>query len=213
MTGSANHPHQFSRRCGVALVIAGALTILINVILTPLLHGRQFPPAVVPTTTLYLVRQSLSGVAALLLIFGSLGIHLVQREASRVFGALAFVAAFIGGCLLFAVEFADVFVLPAVAVASPETYVAIDKNPFMSIGFGSAAGLFATGWLLLSISVWRIRLLPRWAAITTFAGLFLIPLLQAPFGFPGGIVGNVVFGLGLMGLGRAMARLASPVTP
>jgi hypothetical protein len=208
-----NVGNRLSRRCGIALVFAGTLTILINGIVAPFMLARHLPPEVVPTTNIYLLRQSLSGLAALLLIFGCLGIHLVQREASGIFGAVAFVTAFIGGCLLFAVEFADVFILPAVAVASPETYVAIDKNPFMSIGFGSAAALFTIGWLLLAISVWRIRLLPRWAAITTFAGLFLIPILQAPFGFPGGIAGNVVFGLGLMGLGFAVATLASRVTP
>ena len=210
MSDVGNAGNQFSRGCGVALLLAGALTALINLILTPLLHGQHLPPEVVPSTNIYFLRQSLSGLAALLLIFGCLGIHFVQRSASGLFGAIAFLIAFVGGCLLFAVEFTDVFVLPAVARANAETYLAIDKNVFMSIGFAFVAGLFAIGWLLLSVTAWRTRLLPRWAAITTFAGLCLVPLLQASLGLPGGIAGNAVFGIGLIGLGFGVIKASPP---
>jgi hypothetical protein len=197
----------FNRRCGAALLFGGVLTILINAILSPLLLSEHSQPSLEPATTVFLVRQSASGLVALLLIFGSLGLHLAQRTASGVFGGIAFVTAFIGGCFLFGVEFTDVFVLRAVAQASADTYAAIDKNTFMTIGFASAAALFAIGWLLLSISVWRTGKLSRWAALTTFAGLFLIPALQAGLGVVGAIVGNAVFGIGLAGLGWALTKL------
>ena len=108
---------------------------------------------------------------------------------------------------MFAVEFTDVFVLRSVAQANADTYGIIDRNPFMTIGFASAAGLFTVGWLLLSVSVWRTGKLSRWAALATILGLFLIPGLQAALGWIGAIVGNGVFGIGLMGLGWALAKI------
>jgi hypothetical protein len=198
------------RGCGRALVLGGAAMILINVIATPLLPRAQ-GSAVVMSSGIFLVRQSASGLAALLLLFGCLGLHLAQRTAAGRFGAAAFVLTFVGGACLFAVEWANIFVLHALAQRSPETLAALDKNTLMNVGFASAAGLLAVGWLLLSVSLWRSNVLPRWAAATTFAGLFAIPALQAPLGLIGGIAGNVIFGVGLMGLGRALATGSSVI--
>ena len=199
----------FIRGCGLALVAGGALTILINLTFTPLLFRANMPPAIVPTTQLFLLRQSTSALAALLVIFGCLGIglHLTQRVGSGVGGTLVFLAALIGSCLVFAVEFCDVFVLPSVAQANPDTFLAIDKNMFMNMGMISGVGLFALGWLLLSGNVWRLNVLPRWAALATFVGLILIPGLQAPFGVVGAMIGNAVFGAGLAGLGWALHKI------
>lgn len=197
--------HGFIRGCGCALLLGGAVIILINVIATPLLPRHQ-GSAIVMSTGIFLLRESALGVAALLLLFGCLGLHLVQRMGSGVFGTAAFLASFVGGSFLFAVEWANVFVLRAVAQSNPDTLSALDKNSLLNIGFASAAGLFALGWLLLSLSLWRARVLPRWAALTTLAGLLSIPALQAtPLGLGGAIAGNVIFGVGLMGLGRALA--------
>jgi hypothetical protein len=195
----------FIRGCGRALLLGGALMILINVIVTPLLP-RQQGPAIVMASGIFLLRQSASGVAAMLLLFGCLGLYLAQRRISGRFGAAAFLVAFIGGASLFAVEWANIFVLRAVARLSPDTLGALDENVLMNVGFASAAGLLALGWLLLSLSLLRATVLPRWAAMTTLGGLFAIPILQAtPLGLIGGISGNVIFGAGLIGLGRALA--------
>jgi len=199
----------FIRGCGLALVAGGALTILINLILTPLLFRASIPPAIVPTTQLFLLRQSTSGLAAVLIIFGclGLGLHLRQRAGPGVGNTLVFLAALIGSCFVLAVEFCDVFVLRTVAQTNRETFVAIGKNPFMNIGMASGVGLFAVGWLFLSGNLWRLKLLPRWAALATFLGLILIPGLQAPFGVVGAMLGNSVFGAGLAGLGWALRRV------
>jgi hypothetical protein len=61
----------FIRGCGLALLLAGVLTILINVIVAPLMFSDH-TSAVRETTNIFLLRQSASGVAALLLIFGCL---------------------------------------------------------------------------------------------------------------------------------------------
>src|SRR5258706_12326086 len=109
----------FTRGCGRALLLGGALTILINVVITPLLPRDQGSAAAM-STGIFLLRQSASGVAALLLVFGCLGLHLVQRTVSGIFGAVAFFTAFLGGCLLFAVEWVDVFVLHPLAQTSAD---------------------------------------------------------------------------------------------
>ena len=102
------------------------------------------------------------------------------------------------------VEFADVFVLRAVAQIAPQTADALDKSSLLNTGFALGIGFFALGWLLIAINAWKTKLLPRWAAITTFAGLFLISILQALFGIGGAVIGNAVFGAGLIGLGWAL---------
>jgi hypothetical protein len=199
----------FIRGCGLALVAGGALTVLINLTFTPLLFRANIPPAIVPTTQLFLLRRSTSALAALLIIFGCLGVglHLRENAGPGLGSTLVFLAAFIGSCFVLAVEFCDVFVLRSVAQANPDTFLAIDKSLFMNMGMVSGVGLFALGWLLLSGNVWRTKLLPRWAALATFLGLILIPGLQAPFGVVGAMIGNALFGSGLAGLGWALRKI------
>jgi hypothetical protein len=196
---------QFIRSCGFALCLGGALTILINVVISPFMPPSTNGGAVM-LTNIYLLRQSASGVAALLLLAGSIGLHLAQRPASGWLGTIAFLISFVGGCSLFAVEFVDVFVLRAVAQVAPETVAPLDKATLMNIGFASAASLFALGWILLSITAWKTKMLPRRAAQATLLGLFLIPILQGTLGLAGAIVGNFVFGGGLIGLGWALTK-------
>jgi hypothetical protein len=69
----------FIRGCGLALLLAGVLTILINVIVAPLMFSDH-TSAVRETTNIFLLRQSASGVAALLLIFGCLGVERCGRK-------------------------------------------------------------------------------------------------------------------------------------
>lgn len=194
----------FIRRCGRSLLFGGALTILINVIATPLLRRNQ-ASTILASTDIFLIRQAASGVAALLLIFGCLGLHLAQRTTSGSFGAAAFLMSFIGGCFLFAVEWTNVFVLRALARSNPDAFRALDNDSLMNAGFVSALALFALGWLLLCVSLWRTGVLPRRGAVVTLAGLLAIPVLQATLGLGGAIAGSVVLGLGLMELGRALA--------
>jgi hypothetical protein len=196
----------FARGCGLALMLGGALLILINVILTPLLPTHQ-GEALMRTSAIYLFRLSASGVAAMLLLLGCLGVHLAQRSASGAFGTAAFLIAFVGNSLLVAVEWSNVFVLRALAQINPEALSALDKSTLMTTGFVSAAGLFGLGWLMLAVSIWRARMFAQWMPLTVIAGLILIPALGAtPLGMAGVIAGNVVFGLGLIGLGRALAK-------
>ncbi len=198
----------FIRGCGIALALGAVLLILINLILSPsYLRSSQQGEAIFRTSDIYLLRISAAVVDALLLLFGGLGLHLGQRSVSGRFGTVAFLVSFVGTILLFAVEWANLFVLRAVAQTSPETLSTLDKSSLMTAGVASGAGLFVLGWLLLSVSIWRANVFPRWAALTALAGLISIPTLGAtPLGLAGQIVGNVIFGVGLIGFAYSMAK-------
>lgn len=120
---------------------------------------------------------------------------------------MAFLVSFVGTILLFAIEWANLFVLRAVAQTSPEALSGLGRSSLVIVGFASGTGFFMLGWLLLAVSLWRSKVFPTWAAATTSAGLIAIPVLGVtPVGVAGQIVGNVVFGVGLIGLGRAMTK-------
>jgi hypothetical protein len=197
-----------TRFCGYALVTGGILTVLINLILTPLVFGGKVPPLVIPTTNLFLWRQSASLIAALAMVFGCLGLslHLIREATMSLFNVIVFVFALIGSCLVVAVEFCDVFILRTVAQTNSTTFAALDKSTFMNVGIASAVGLFAIGWILLSIATWRARRLPRWGVVAALGGLILIPVLQGGLGVAGAMIGNTVFGSGLAWLGWALGR-------
>lgn len=199
------------RSCSLGLMLGGGALILINVFLTPAyLAAFKKGEAVARTSRIYLVRIAAALVDALVLSYGCIGLYLAQQHASGPFGTIAFNVAFIGNALLFALEWANLFVLRTVAQTHPDTLAGLDKSRLLTMGFASGAGLFMLGWLLLAASTWQINVLPRWASLSTIAGLILIPVLGAtPLRTAGQVIGNVVFGVGLMGLGYSLFQLVS----
>ena len=202
-----------TRIFGIALVLGGGLLILLNVFLTPLLPMDQ-GEAVLRTSTIYFWRLSAAGVTAVLLLLGCFGVFFSHWKTVGVFGNIAFLVAFLGNSLLVAVEWSNVFVLRAVAQSSPEALGPLDNSTLMTVGFASAAGLFTLGWIMLATSAIMSRVFPLWVPIAVISGLILIPVLGAtPLGLKGAIVGNVVFGLGIMAMGWESARKGLESTP
>lgn len=201
--------NRFIRSCGVSLVLGGLLLVLVNVVFTPLLPVDQ-GDAATRTSTIYLVRLTLAGVAALLLLYGSAGIYLAEQKSAGLFHALAFGIAWVGTCLIVAVEWSNVFVLRPLAQANPAALEAVGDSTLVIVGFALSAGLFALGWLLLAVSTLRSSQFPRWTAIAIIAGLIAIPVLSAsPLGLMGAIIGNALFGLGIAGQGVALRRYSA----
>ena len=201
------------RGCGIALALGAALLILVNAILTPMQPLGQ-GEAVLRTSGVYAIRLAFAMVICLLLLFGSLGLHLAQRHRGGAFGFAAFLIAFLGTALLLCVEWANLFILRPLAQTTPRALGPLDKSTMVNVGFAATAALFALGWLLLSGSLWRAGIMPRWASITTAAGLLSIAVLGAsPLRMTGAIAGNVVFGLGLIGLGLALTKGMPGPTP
>ena len=198
--------NDYLRGCGLALVLGGGLLIFINVIITPsYLASFKQGEAVARASGIYLLRISLALVDVSLLLFGSTGLYLNHKAASGTFGTAAFLATFLGTSLLLAIEWSNLFVLRPVAQTSPEALGLLDKSSLMTAGSASGAGIFMLGWLLLAMSLWRANLSPQWAAPATIAGIILIPILGVtPLGVIGQVIGNVVFGLGLIGFGYSL---------
>ena len=198
--------NDYLRGCGLALVLGGGLLIFINVIITPsYLASFKQGEAFARTSGIYLLRISLALVDVSLLLFGSTGLYLNHKAASGTFGTAAFLATFLGTSLLLAIEWSNLFVLRPVAQTSPEALGLLDKSSLMTAGTASGAGIFMLGWLLLAMSLWRANLSPQWAAPATIAGIILIPILGVtPLGVIGQVIGNVVFGLGLIGFGYSL---------
>ena len=197
----------FLRLSGCALAFGGALTFLINAILTPFLpKGVLF--STVAASPIFLWRQSASALAAMLLLFGAVGLYLRQSKRSSWFGAVAFAIAFVGSALLVASEWDQIFETRDLALRAPATLNALDSGRGLSLsnlGALIAIGTFTVGWIALAGWTLRIGVFPRRAAALVVAGFFLIPLLHAALpGSSGDILGNGVLGAGWLWLGMDM---------
>ena len=164
------------RAAGLALIGAGVLSVVVNSVLTPLLpRGTSF--AQTAASWVFAWRQGAASVCALLLLFGTVGLHLRLSERAGKPGAVAFGLAFCGSALLLGVEWAQLFDIRDFARGALDTLNALNatRGPSLSdIG----------GLIVLSIFSMVI------------GGFFLIPILQPPFpGLLGAIVGNVVLGV------------------
>jgi hypothetical protein len=196
------------RWSGGALAAGGALTLLINAVLTPLLAAHA-PFAEIAASPLFVWRQGASALAAVCLLFGAVGLHLRQAARAGRFGALAFALAFLGGALLFAMEWGEVFVVHPLAVAAPQALPALEPahGPGLyDIGAMIAFSAFALGWILLAIATLRAGVLPRAAAWLVIAGLLAAPLLGAALHVWGAVAGDAILGAGWFWLGLDVAR-------
>lgn len=201
----------FVRCAGLALALGGALTLIVNAVLTPLVPAHE-PFAKTASSWVFLWRQGASALAAVLLLLGSVGLHLRQAGRTGRFGALAFAVAFLGGGLLLAAEWADVFLVRTLALRAPEALRALEGDhgpgPY-DVGAMAAVGIFAIGWIALAASTLRAGVLPRRAAWLVIAGLLSTPLLAAVLpGAWGAVVGNGVLGAGWLWLGHGLRRSA-----
>ena len=185
---------------GLALAVGGLLTFLINAFLTPLLpKGSEAPAA----SSIFLWRQVASGVAAALLLYGSIGLYLAQARAMGTWGTLAFSFAFVGSALLLAMEWGEVFIVRTLALRSPQALRGLEGGPGLSpydLGAMIAFGAFTLGWLAFGIATLCGGVLPRRGSWILIAGFVLIPLLGWARLW-GAIVGNAVLACGWVMLG------------
>jgi multisubunit Na+/H+ antiporter MnhG subunit len=196
------------RWMGIALACGGALTFLANALLTPFLPTGA-PYAQIVLSPVFPWRIGVAAIAAALLLFGSVGVYLAQAQRIGRFGAFAFVVAFLGTALLLATEWIQLFDIRDIAFRAPDTLNKLNargQGPSLGdVGALIALSLFTLGWIMLAIATVRARAFPRNAAILVIAGFFAIPMLQAPFGITGAILGNFVLGAGFFQMGRYLA--------
>jgi hypothetical protein len=197
----------FQRWSGIALISGGALTLLINLFLTPFLpqHAALAEVAALPV---FPWRQGASALAMLLLLFGCVGLY--QRQAGKAgsFGAMAFIIAFVGTALALSIEWNETFLVRDLAFQAPDALRALDVRHGMGpydVGTLIALGCFAIGWIMLAVSTILCGG-PRWAAGILIVGFFLNPLLSAlTHGATWALViGACIPGVGWLLLGKAL---------
>ncbi len=128
------------------------MTFLINAGLTPFLP-RGAPFVEVAASTVFLLRQGLSGVAAVLLLFGTVGLYLRQAGRDGRFGGAAFALAFLGSALLVAHEWSEVFLVRDLALRAPDALRALEapgRPGLYDVGAMIALGTFTAGWIALA---------------------------------------------------------------
>jgi hypothetical protein len=189
---------------GVALLTGGALTILINAGLTPFLQSDA-PDAVTAASAVFLWRQSLSALAAILLLAGAIGLYLRHADQAGRLGAIVFMITFVGSVMLFANEWCQVFFVRGLALTAPAVLEELDaaKGPsLLDLGAMIALVTFALGWILFSISMLLGSVYKRRGPILVITGFIGMPILGAFLPYPwGAIIGNAVLGAGWLVLG------------
>lgn len=205
----------FSVATGASLCLAGLLLIGINAVLFPMLPQGAF--AELAASDVFFIRQILASVTALLMLFGVIGLHLVQMHRSGVFGAISFVLAVVGAVVLFSVEWNQAFTVRDFALQAPATLEAVEDaeglTPF-DIGALIASSLFFLGWLLFAVSLFFAKVFSRVGAALVAIGFFVAPILStAQVAGPVAVVGSsIVIGVGWLLLGVSLVRpgLGSP---
>ena len=196
----------FIRSSGAALICAGALIVIVNAVITPLLpRGGTLADTV--SSTSFLCRQTLAALAALCLMFGAIGLYLRQARLSGRAGAVAFVLALSGSALLLATEWTQIFEVRDLGLRAPDTLNRLDAEGMAldDIGALIAFATLVLGWLALAVVSHRSRLFPRRATTLVIAGFFATPFLSAALPpLVAGAIGNTILGAGFIWLGRSL---------
>jgi hypothetical protein len=189
---------------GLALILSGILIVVVNAWLTPMLPAHDFAAAA--ASPIFIARQGLSALTALLLLFGVVGLNAMRRPG--VFGGLSYLLAVSGCALLLAMEWSQLFIVHTLAVRAPEALAQIDNGEGLAwsdIGALGAFAAFSLGWTLLSVSLLFSRIGAATGAWLVIAGMFLTPALGA-LGIWAAAAGSVVLGLGWAILGLRLMR-------
>jgi hypothetical protein len=170
----------FVRMGGLFTVVGGVLLVISD--LWGLLSerfGDGQPFSEVATTTSFALTSLLSLLAAVLILFGLVGLHLRQAERAGVLGWVGFFIAFIGTALVVGVSWTLFFVAPSVAVEAPEFLDAEQVAGPLDTGFILSFSILAVGWAVFGLGALISRAYPRWIAIVLIVAA-LIQLLPFP---------------------------------
>lgn len=138
----------------------------------------------------------------LLLVFGIVGLYLVQQRVVGVFGQVATLVALLGTVTVFGAALTEVTILPELAESGSP--LATEPPPVLGmIGLASFV-LYVLGLLLFGIATWRAGVLPWRAGALLVVGLVLGLALN-------GVVPGVLalYGAALVWLGVAALQRSS----
>jgi hypothetical protein len=177
------------------------------------IHFIIHPPGETAQYTLYPLwglAHWLGGIAALLILFGLIGVFLHQSEKAGMLGLAGFVLAFVGtalyagGQLIF-----GAMIQPFIAAQAPTW---LDPgSPFAQVTRSALLSIYLPllpGYLLLGIATLRAHMFPRlgsWLIILiTPIGVLGLALIGSSFQGVFQILGGLVWGVGLLVWGYAL---------
>ena len=126
-------------------------------------------------------------------------LYLRQREASGVFGFVAYIVKSFGMALIIGFLFAQAFVLGGLDATQRASVLAGPTGLVTVV----ALAIMTTGALLFCIATLRAGIFPKWAAILLMIGYVMAPLSAiAPHIVKS--IGEVILSTGLIGLSYAL---------
>jgi hypothetical protein len=128
-----------------------------------------------------------------------IGLYLRQREASGVFGLIAYLVKSFGLALVVGFLFAQAVVLPGLEAAQRH---AVLSGP-TGLAAVVALAIETIGAILFGIATLRAGVFPKWAALLLMAGFIIVPVGAASSPILK-TIGEVVLSAGLIGLGNAL---------
>ena len=186
-----------ARTSGVALLLAGAL-IAVPIVFHPSYADPQalIRPAWLPVHTALTI-------AAILGLFGLVGLYNRLRERSGWLGLSGFVSIFTGTALFVAVLSIEAFVLPALASSASGQTLLDPAGPLFSgplnVFLLLTGGMFSLGCLLFCIAILRSDIFGRWIGPLLLGGILLA--FWPPLPDLVGIIGGILLGLGFIWFG------------
>jgi hypothetical protein len=192
---------------GALLVIAVLYSLIVG------LGGGSETFSETALTPSYAITTGMSLFAAVLILFGLVGLNL--RQSSETAGALSrvgFLVAFLGTALMVGTIWTEFFVAPSLAVEAPEFLDAEEIPGLLDVGFIASYSLLSLGWALFGVAALRARIYPRWVPI-----LLIIAALIGLVPFSGGVaplaLGIAVALLGFFSLTGVGVSAGEPSRP
>jgi hypothetical protein len=204
-----------NRSKGLALVIAGVLFGTFMFFHPPNNPTGALNPIWAPIHLMWFISY-------LLILFGLIGIRPVLASESVRMGKLAWILSFLGTALSLPIAAWDAFIVPYLAVHSPEMITQVEETSmelpvltFRLIVYLTVA-IFSLGFVLLGIAAIRSRIMPRTAGLMVLIGapLFWLGAIIFSQGSTGNAVticGAVLFGIGIGWFGFVQRTAQSEV--
>ncbi|MGA7228055.1 MAG: hypothetical protein WBZ40_04900 [Acidimicrobiia bacterium] len=208
MTGSISETSGFLKWAGLAALVGGVLTVVLDVG-DFVLRGDQ-PVSVTATAGWWIVLHGGYLLADLLILIALVGIWRGQARQAAALGVAGFLIAFAGTAMLAGLEWSTAFLFPWFAESVPEILDA-DPSGTALAGYIVTVLLAIVGWILFGVASLRARVYPRgpvWLLILGTVILLALGSADAPFL-------DTVWGLGLAWLGYeiwSVARKTRQVT-
>lgn len=198
---SGSHDYAWA---GWMLMLGGVFSLTANGLVTPLLpRGAEF--AETASSSVFVIRQSLSAVAAMFLTLGVSSLSGLIKGRQGFFARLVTLLAIVGGLLLFAHEWGQIFLVHDLALVAPDALNQLEDQTGLSpfdIGAIAAIVGFSSGWFLYALFLASVATLPRRGSLLVMAGFFAIPALTPLLpGLTGMAVGNLILSSGWVLIG------------